>query len=319
MRKEFTAISAFSTIIAFTAGAVLCMQVSNLDLAAGVKISSPVLWAAEVAIFGTAVYAWRTNVSVIGWLLGIGVFVTIRVVLTSCAGMALALQQENPDFDVTLAQASMLIPRGCAALFALMVCYPLRIFLPERPPERRRTGNRFRESPAVASAAKGAEADGGLLIVALKDSKTGSQDRSETVSTHSHVTQAPINTSIEGEVELPMSTVLALLPEHIVSDRALALGDTQMMTISLDVILPQIKEAQVVFSVADLRAWIPPAVKKALVQAVDSDLETENGLVSLPLELIIPQLPPEAFELPPPSPPAWVNAKVSEPVVFARI
>jgi len=294
------------------------MQVTNLNIETGLQISAPVLWAVEVAVFGTAVYIWRTNVSVIGWLLGIGVLVTIRVVLTSCAGMALALQQENPDFDVALAQASMLVPRGCSALFSLMVCYPLRIFLPERPPEQRRTGTSFRESPAVTSATKSDEGDSGLLIVALKDSKTASKESSESFSAQSPMTQVPLDTSIEGEIELPMSTVLALLPEHIVSDRALALGDTQTMTISLEVILPQIREAQVVFSIADLRAWIPPAVKKALVQAVDSDLETENGLVSLPLELIIPQLPPEVFELPPPSPPAWVNANISEPVVFAR-
>ena len=319
MRKEFTAIGAFSTILAFIAGAVLCMQVSQMKAQAGVEISAPVLWAVEAAVFGTAVYVWQSQVTVAGWILGIAGLTGVRLALVSAAGLMLAVMQETANVAACLQETSQLPPRACAMAFALMVCYPLRTFLPLRAVEIRRKGKGFAESAAVKSAALGVEdADRGLLIVTVKDRASAAR-QSPRPGPEGLVPDVFAAPGIEGEIELPLSTLLALFPEDILTDRALALGDTESMAIPLEVVHPQLKEARVVFSVTDLRSLLPAAVRKALVQSSDSDLEVENTLVSLPLELIVPQLPLEVLELPPPSPPPWAGAemKAGEGVVFA--
>jgi hypothetical protein len=122
---------------------------------------------------------------------------------------------------------------------------------------------------------------------------------------------------IEGEIELPASAVLALLPEELATDKALAIGEAQTVTIPLHVVHPQLREGQVLFTVGELRSMLPPAVRKALVQPSDSDPEMENIPVSLPLEHVVPQLPAEALELPAASPPDWAEVDETEKIVFA--
>jgi flagellar biosynthesis protein FliQ len=318
MRKDLTAISALSALIAFTAGVVLCLQVSHLTAPTAARASGYVIWVAEVAIFGTALFAWRPKASFLGWLLGIAALVTMRIAVASGAGLVVAIMQQTTNMGPALRQTSTFVPRACAVGFALMACYPLRVWVPLRNLEPRRQRSRDGRSPRAAGLVE--DGDRGLLIVTVNDRAAASPDapRSE-VRPHSPVGIRSSIPLIEGEIELPLSTVLALLPENLVTDRALVLSDTDTMTMPFEVILPQLKEAQIVFSVAELRAWIPLAVRKALLQPVDSDIEIENGLVSLPLELVIPQLPPEAFELPHPSPPAWAKVDAEEHVVFATV
>jgi len=111
--------------------------------------------------------------------------------------------------------------------------------------------------------------------------------------------------------------VLAQLAPELVNERAQKIDESQMMSIPLGAVLPQLKEARVVFSAAQIYAWLPDFAKKAVTAPADDAVETES--VTLPLALIVPQLPSEALTLPAPSPPAWASAKQSEHVVFARV
>ncbi|MBN1459151.1 MAG: hypothetical protein JXA57_06415 [Armatimonadetes bacterium] len=314
MRKEFTAISAFSTIIAFTAGAVLCMQISQLPLEIDLTISPPVLWGTEAVVFGTAVYAWRRRVTLPGWVVGIAGLLGVRLAILSTAGLLLFVMRGIEDMSVALAQSSTLVTRGCAVLFALMVCYPLRCLLPQRSALRKKRA--FGDSAAVRSAE--AQSESGLLIVTVKDNKTKDAE----VVDDQHVGPGPATVpvgslSLEGELTLPASTVLALLPQSMVTDKALGLGERESVTIPLGGIHPQLKEAQVFFSVSEVRSWLPNSIQKALT-AGEGEAELASSPVIFPLEAIIPQLPPEALELPPPSPPAWANADTEETLVFAK-
>jgi len=318
MRKEFTAISAFSTVIAFTAGSVLTMQISQLGLESGMTVSEPVLWAVEAAIFGTAVYAWSRRVSIPGWLIGIAGLMGVRLAVVSASALVLALIRETADLGTCLTQTSELIPRICAVAFALMVGYPLRQLLPTRPLEVRRKGRGYAESAAVKSATGAGEGENGLLIVTVKE--RGSQGKAEPLPVPPPARAGGLSAPpMAGDLVLPLATVLALFPEDLVTDKALALADTESTSVPLDMVYPQLREAQVVFSVADVREFLPIAVRKSLVQTSESDLELENTLISLPLELIVPQLPEGALELPAPSPPKWAEAETTESVVFATV
>jgi hypothetical protein len=89
------------------------------------------------------------------------------------------------------------------------------------------------------------------------------------------------------------------------------------VALPLALIGPQLKEGLLLLRLADLRVALPPGV---LTEA--PDLEAVGGepvLVSLPLEEVVPVLPPEALELPSPSPPAWAGFPDPESVVFAVV
>jgi hypothetical protein len=313
MRKEFSAISAFSAIIAFTAGIVLCMQFAQTKIQLGLELPGTVLWAIELGIFGVAVFAWRKRVSFTGWLIGIAVMAVTRIAIVSGAGYTLALVRDSVNVAPMLALTGTTLPRLCAAIFALMICYPMRVLLPLRPTEAQR--KRYADGSAARAGAD--DELNGLFIVASKERGGADAPKAEL---RFHGTGSSTSSSLpylEGEVVLPLSTVLALMPEHIVTDRALALCESEAVRIPFDIIVPQLREAQVVFSVADLREWIPLSVRKLLVQPVESDIETENGLVALPLRDIIPQIPSEVFLLPAPSLPAWARIETEERLVFA--
>ncbi len=311
MRKEFTGISALSAIIAFTAGIVLCMQVSHVKPPAASAVAAPMLSIIEIAIFGTAVFAWQTRVSFFGWMLGIAGLWLMRMALVSGAAGVLAIGSGTMNVGPAFRDASNLLPRLCAVGFALMVAYPFRILLPIRDAQPR-------------SRSKNGQAPNGdkeleLLIVTAKERAANAPAPKAEPKPQANVGILSSAPTIDGEVELSLSGVLALMPENLVTDRALALSDTEVVRIPLTAILPQLKEAQVVFNVGELREWIPLTVRKALVQPDQSDIETENGLVALPLNLVVPQVPAEAFELPPPSPPAWAKVDADEHVVFATV
>jgi len=314
MRKEFTAISAFSTIIAFTAGAVLCMQISQLPLVVRAEISPAVLWGTEVAVFGTAVYVWRRRVTLPGWVVGIAALLAVRAAVLSAAGLVLSIMRGVDNMSVALAQTSTLVPRGCAVLFSLMVCYPLRYVLPQRSALRRK--RTFGDSAAVASAE--AQSESGLLIVTVKDSKAKDADAPALQQVAPRNDTAPVNSlALEGEVTLPASTVLALLPEAVVTDKAIGLAERETVVIPLAVLHAQLREAQIAFNLGEVQSWLPHSIQKALA-ASEGGADIANSLVILPLETIVPHLPPEALELPPPSPPAWANASTEETLVFAK-
>ncbi len=321
IRQDFTAVSAFSAMAALAAGAVLCSQFSQSDLQPGMEASAPILWAVEAVIFGTAVFIWRSRVSFSGWLLGIAGLVVFRVGIASAGGTLLLFTLETSNAQAALEQTVEFVPRACAVLFSLMAGYPLRVFLPVREFQSSRRGRGFADSAAVRSAtAGGAEGDSGLLIVTV--SKGGSADERAVMPPPREMTPGIVpQLSVEGEIELPLSSVLALLPEEVVTEKALAVGGSQSLRISLDVIHPQLREGQLLFTLAEIRGMLPQNVRKVLVQPGGSDAEVEDTPVPLPLDVVVPQLPPEALELPPPSPPAWAEVEVKETdtIVFATI
>lgn len=316
MRRELTAISVFSTAIAFSAGFVLCMQISQLNFQLGPEIPGPVLSAVEAAIFGTAIYAWQQRVTIIGWIMGIAGLALVRAAVTSAAAVTIALMQGAGDVATGLEETTELAPRACAVVFALMSAYPLRPLLPVRR-QRIRDRRSFAESAAVKSAEGDAgSADRGLLIVTVKDRNKERRRETEPPPPPEPAVPRPA-VEIEGVVRLPLREVLTRMPAGVVSERGRAVDDTLTMEIPLEEVHPQLKEARVTFTVAELRQWLPPAGRKAVRAAAGADPEKESEQVELPLDLIVPQLPEGALALPEPSPPDWAKVEQGEPIVFA--
>ena len=316
MRTEFTAISAFSMVIAFIAGLVLCMQLANMQTAPTLGLSQPTLWGLEAVIFGSAIYAWRRRISFSGWIAAVVGLAAVRLILTAGAGLGLAAMHGEGDVPTVIQQMSKLPPRMCAVLFSLMVWYPLRIFLPLRPVQARQP-RRFADSPAVKSAAGIVVGGDSELVIWAGSEQAGSSKDSGGPAAISMLETSRPHAGLEGSVELPIRAMLAQMPQDLLTAKAQEIDDRQVVSIPLDVILPQLKEAQVVVSLAQIRQWLPDRVKKALAEQDDAIENSES--VPLPLELIVPGLPAETLALPEPSPPAWAEIDQSERVVFAKV
>jgi hypothetical protein len=314
MRREFTAIGALSMLIAFMAGTVVCMQITHVETPSGWEVSALVLWMLEAAIFGTAVYAWRPAVSLVGWVLGIAGLTLVRVGLTAAAAAGLTAMSGGETIYPAMQDAADAVPRVSAILFSAMICYPLRSFLPERAPRRPADARRFAESAAVKSATAAAAAEGGVLIVTVKDRGATVEDESRRAAETYQAPPMPVP-DMEGAINLPASAILAQLPREMVTEKALAMADSHDVPIPLEAILGQLREARVVVSIAQVMEWLPSRVRKALVQP--AELTLREDAVELPLNLVVTRLPPEALALPPPSPPEWADVGTSEGVVFA--
>ena len=109
--------------------------------------------------------------------------------------------------------------------------------------------------------------------------------------------------------------MLSQVPQDLLTEGRVQDDDSRTVSIPLEVILPQLKEARILISLSSLQEWLPAGT---LQTAVEAGKDAEAALVQLPLEMIIPQLPPEALALPPPSLPAWAETAVeTDSVSFA--
>lgn len=316
MRREFTAISAFSMTISFVAAIVLCVQVAQLELPAEWRISGPILWALEAAVFGAAVYAWRSDISLAGWLVGILGLTAIRLMVSTAAAFGLAALLAEEDLGMALGQTFVLAPRLAAVVFSVMTFYPLRAFLPARPPIRRGGRRRFGGSEAARlGAGEGANGEQPVVLVTGNE-KVAVWEDGEVPDRPRRAATLLADVDVSGAVEVPLSAVLQQVPRELWGERARQYQGTERVAIPLSAIVPQLPEAQVLVSLADLQGWLPTGAMKA---PATQDRDEGSSMVSLPLELIVPLLPPEVLALPEPSPPRWAQLEPPGVISFATV
>ena len=95
MRNDLTSISVFSMAISFVAAIVVCMQVGQTEALPGWKMPEAIVWSLEVAIFGVAVLAWQPQISLLGWVIGIGALSVLRSAVGLAAAVTLVEQPEK--------------------------------------------------------------------------------------------------------------------------------------------------------------------------------------------------------------------------------
>ena len=315
MRRDFTAISGFSMAISFVAAVVLCIQITQMKAAPEWQISGATVWAVQLAIFGTAVYAWRPGISLSGWILGILLLILVSLSLTTTTALALTFIQGLGDFPSSFNRTSALGPRVCAAFFSLMVFYPVRVVLPIRR-ERPRRKRFVADGDATSMAIAGAEGDPALLLVGGDDAIPVWDARRRAVPGGISTSDSVPALELEGTVDLPLSAVLAQIPRELWGENAQGYTPSHPVAIPMEVVVPQLKEARIVVRLLDLYTWLPPGAVRA---PAELDHERQSELILLPLELVVPQLPLEVFELPPATPPAWAHMDENESVLFATI
>jgi len=317
MRREFTVISGLSMAISFAAAVVLSLHISQLPDQTNWGLPPFTLWALEAAIFGTAVYIWRPTASLGGWTFGILALVTLRLVLTTSVALVLTAMQGSSYFAPALAKATLLAPRLCAAAFSLMVFYPLRVLLPTRVVGVVSDTSRFASSEAVEAAEARDGKETPSVVVLSDGEKVPFWQGDDSPAASARRRSDPVlGEAMDGYVNLPLPLLLSLLPDELAGNKQVRNQESVEVAVPLASIVPQLKEARILVSFADLHEWLPAGTMKK-PPGSDSEAADEFNMVILPLAWVVPRLPSEVLELPPPSPPAWAEVKEEEPVVFA--
>ncbi len=320
MRREFSTISAASMVMFFLAATVVCLQIAHTKGLPSWELSPGVIWALELAVFGTTVHLWRRRISLGPWVLAIAALVLVRIGITHASALGCQLIQASTPYQAGLQEMSQVLPRACAALFSLIILAPLRAFLPATLlPARVRP----RSAPGGASFAfPDMPTDGAndpALWFVRGDEKipvwlgTGRQSGVDDVASAG----APA-ARMEGCLELPLRDVLAQIPQEFVAEKAARHDDTKPVSLPLAVIVPQLREARIVIRLDELCDRLPRGVVN-LPDLWAGPAEDEVPLVLLPLEMVVPRLPEGTLELPSPSPPSWAKLAYTEKVVFARV
>jgi len=319
MRREFSTISAVSMAMFFLAATVVCLQIAHTKGLPSWRLSPGVIWALEIAVFGTCVHLWRRRISLGPWVLAIGALVLVRIGITHASALGYQFIQAAASYQAGMQEMSQVLPRACAALFSLIVLSPVRVFLPAtllpaRPRPRSAPGGATFAFPDMPT--DGAN-DPALWFV-RGDEKipvwlgTGRQSSvDDVVSAGTPVAQ------MEGCLELALRDVLAQIPQEFIAEKAARHQDTEPVSFPLAVIIPQLREARIVVRLDELCDRLPHDVVNLPDLWVGP--EEEVPLVLLPLEMVVPKLPEGMLELPPPSPPSWAKLAYTEKVVFARV
>jgi hypothetical protein len=296
MRRELTAVSALSMLISFVAAIALCIHLAQSRPAIAWEPSGRLLWVVEIAIFGTAVYLWRRGASLESWVLGIAGLMGVRYGLTSFCAVSLSQYQPGLDFSKGMTLVSTLSPRACAIFFSLMISYPLRAYLPLALLPRR--------VPEEAAATPEAPAENQSMWLVANPEGPSKPAKPTPWAAEDWVAVPAVPGKFGGSVEVPLRAVVSHIPEHLLTSEARQYPEELPIAIPLFLIGPQLKEARIHVRVDDLRDLLPPQV---LAATPPTGSEGEPVVVSLALEDVIPALPAEVLELPPPSPPAWAT------------
>jgi hypothetical protein len=320
MRREFSTISAFSMMMFFMAATVVCLQIAHTNPPwANWRLAPGVIWALEIAIFGTCVHLWRRRISFGPWVLAIGALVLVRIAITHASALGYPLIQAAASYEAGLREMSQALPRACAALFSLIVLSPLRAFLPATLLPAR---SRSRSAPGGATFAfpdmpTDGASDPALWFVRGEEKIPVWLDARHQSGVDGVVSAGAPVAQINGYLELTLREVLAQIPQEFIAKKAARYEGTEPVTLPLAVIVPQLREARIVVRLNELCDRLPHDVVN--LPDLWAGPEEEVPLVLLPLEMVVPKLPEGVLELPPPSPPSWAKLAYTDKVVFARV
>jgi hypothetical protein len=314
MRKEFSVISVFTMAVSVLAGVVLCMQLAPTKGVMDGQLPLAVIVGSQLALFGTAVFVWRRETSLVGWVIGLGALLGVRLVVSAAAAGAMSVTQSGVGFDQAWARVGSIVPIAVTALFSVVAVYPLRSLLPAGLGGAQKA--EAVPGPSDASSLVRIRTAPGTERAVTRGSERTAERAPQEEAPHPTFISLDPTPQVHGEIELPLRALLAGLPEAMLSESARDYGDDFPVALPLPMIVPQLKEGQVFVPLAKLQELLPPGV---LAAPESTGLEGEPMLVALALEEVVPALPPHVLELPPPSPPAWAALPDLESVVFATV
>lgn len=272
-----------------SAGAMICAL-----LAQGAPSKIPMaLWLSllmEVAAYVALLAMFGAPRRSLTYAVGVIALCAIRWTIMLAGGGIQALHEGGAAWQHAKAMQGMAVPRMAVLLFSAVAFFPLRDLLPGEPSS----------GPAEACVKKNAEQSDVMLLFGAQPGTEASlhglaevADDSDSLS----IEQAPI----EGSIALPLQVAL----KNVASFSAAADDGEARIEVPLALIVPHLKEGQIVVATRDLAPHLPPGVTVG------------QESVELPLREVVLALPPDVLRLPPANPPAWARVEgLDQEVLF---
>lgn len=289
MKREVGATTVLAALL-LVVGAILLSCQWPIERGQALALSHPLYLIAELGLYLVLLMAIDRGLVAAGYLLG-GVGALGTRIAIGFASAGFEYWQVGGPYDVLLYPAIFSLPRVAIAMLAAGVALMLlRDVLPQRP------------RPAPRPQAQSAQGEAAPAPKLAFDSGPLPESKTERPSEIMFIDQKPPplpteppEPRFEGEVELPLSLLLRDAPEGL--EPAQGRADA-VVQIPVALIGPQLKEGRVVLSAAQLEELAP----RGALASGELDPETE---VPLPLDAIVPALPPGTLDLGPPLPPSW--------------
>jgi hypothetical protein len=316
MRKDIGTTSLLAILVLLAAGILLSVQAQRAGEAPW-HIAAWLLWTLELALYAVALFVWQPNLAWHGLALGLIAMLALRHLTASGAAVAGSLMPGAPTLRIALVHSfDDFYPRIISIGFSLLMMYPLRLLLPARasasavvPP-----APSWADWQPTATTAAPTKDEAELTrtlgrlgtIVLMGGQSPTSGELALEVMKHGPITSVAAARHYEGSVTVTLAEVLDHLPIEAGADTVREKLAPLAVKLPLDLIVPQLKEGQVLLSPAQLATYLP---EEAVTLIAGLRMPSpKEAMIALPLRAILPQLPPEVLALPVADPPPWATA-----------
>ncbi|KPJ64796.1 hypothetical protein AMK68_00475 [candidate division KD3-62 bacterium DG_56] len=323
MRTGHTGLKVITAVAICVSGCLLLWQVQGNGT--GVLLRVPGHWAAAVSLIlvAAAAVSWARPLRAHLALTAVLGMLGTQFVLLLATGVALeAVQPKAPGAQLVAPLTdglSVLI----AALLAVGAWTPLRGLLGDERSRRRAQAMRARRATLSrrdlpVPQKPETEEQGFVLGVAEADSQAVS-DRSRGTQTGSGgepragEAAAPADLAADGDVEVPALVIFKQLHQVGAIDQSVVARVPSDLAVSIPIALvaPGLREGAVVLPISALAPYLPDHLERDGLVAEPDEMTTEP-MIMLPLEIVVPQIPKEAFVLPAMPSPEWMSLEREE-------
>jgi len=302
MRKQVDATGVVTVVLLGVAAVLLCAQLTRLPALFAMDQGQALVL--ELLLYAFALALSKSDCTPRGYLIGVGAMFLFRLLITAGTMAWLAGQTGAPVVKAGAQVWTSAPARLAAVVFALLMSYPLAGLLPERPRRRRQPLPALVRQELLLSAAA---APREVELPSVEDEEPAG------FGYVPHLTQRTVR-PIEGKVQVPAEAISSQLPASLLLPGGPSYqGEVE---VPLALVMPGLQEGEVKLALPDLVPYLPAGLVRE-----DLDLFTADDAptVSLPLEVVVPQLPDHVLEREPVEPPTWLRVDPAlERTLFAR-
>jgi hypothetical protein len=317
MRTGFTGVKVVTAAAILLSGCLLLYHMQGGTLGYSIPVPSPWLVLASLAFVAAVAAAWGSSAQPQGaWVLGL-VMVGTQFVLLIATGIALEATEPKAPGAQLVAPLTNGTTCVIAAVLAVATWIPLHSALGGRRSHRRTRAMRARSSVA-AQRRTDVEADSQppdrgfvLGVPGVESAGALAADRSETSGAGG---PAPVTLAVECEVEIPLAPMLGQLSQLGAVDQAASARIQPDLSIKIpaSVVAPGLREGEVALPMSVLAPYLPVDMPHEVAPEEVGEMMAQP-MILLPLEMIVSQIPEEAFALPERVPPEWMSLEPTGP------
>jgi hypothetical protein len=315
MKRDISGTSLATAVLLLATAVVLCTKLQEIESQA-VNLPLLAVLVIESAFYAGVVYLWRGRLRLLTEIVGVAGLLAVRIGISAAAAASAQVAQAHRSHIGWTFLAPAWESWMAAAGFAVVSLYLVRgLFVTADRADTRRSSRRDASSQPVAAKVvfDSAPMETTARTREPEHDDTDARGIGDSLfrvlePAHSAVQPAavklpPTTPVVEGWVAVPASLIAPQLPAGAQIE-----GDE--VTVPLAAVMRRLREGEVRI----------PLVELDDVIVLPVGASDERATIELPLPLIVPQIPDEAFELAEAQPPTWLTTDTQlEEVFFAKV